>query len=177
MIINTVVLAGIYFGWMTPLMEQGYRKPITEKDVWTLDTWDQTETLSRKFQKYWADESHKSKPFLLRCLNNCVGGRWLFLLLFSMLCYSCLLHRREWSLFAWEKNCKLCFSHWHHFHQTWFLFNYWLLVVLCRFWFGGLFKVMPLNFWITCYIQLTQDPHRFICRLATIFPNLWDQLY
>ncbi|CAI9269853.1 unnamed protein product [Lactuca saligna] len=72
------IFSRIYFGWMTPLMEQGYRKPITEKDVWTLDTWDQTETLSRKFQKYWADESHKSKPFLLRCLNNCVGGRFWF---------------------------------------------------------------------------------------------------
>lgn len=72
------IFSRIYFGWMTPLMEQGYRKPITEKDVWTLDTWDQTETLSRKFQKYWADESQKSKPFLLRCLNNCVGGRFWF---------------------------------------------------------------------------------------------------
>ncbi|KAI3740119.1 hypothetical protein L2E82_30538 [Cichorium intybus] len=72
------IFSRIYFGWMTPLMEQGYRKPITEKDVWTLDTWDQTETLSRKFQKYWAEESLKSKPFLLRCLNNCVGGRFWF---------------------------------------------------------------------------------------------------
>ncbi|KAL4562252.1 hypothetical protein LXL04_034450 [Taraxacum kok-saghyz] len=72
------IFSRIYFGWMTPLMEQGYRKPITEKDVWTLDTWDQTDTLSRKFQKYWAEESQKSKPFLLRCLNNCVGGRFWF---------------------------------------------------------------------------------------------------
>ncbi|KAM0052069.1 putative ABC-type xenobiotic transporter [Helianthus debilis subsp. tardiflorus] len=72
------ILSRIYFGWMTPLMQEGYRKPITEKDVWMLDTWDQTETLSKKFQKCWAEEAQKSNPFLLRCLNNTVGGRFWF---------------------------------------------------------------------------------------------------
>lgn len=42
-------MAGIYFGWMTPLMQQGYKRPITDKDVWKLDSWDETETLSTKF--------------------------------------------------------------------------------------------------------------------------------
>ncbi|KAH7838914.1 hypothetical protein Vadar_032648 [Vaccinium darrowii] len=39
----------ICFGWMTPLMQQGYKRPIIEEDVWKLDTWDQTETLIKKF--------------------------------------------------------------------------------------------------------------------------------
>ncbi|XP_031265693.1 ABC transporter C family member 12-like [Pistacia vera] len=43
------ILSSIYFGWMTPLMRLGYKKPITEKDVSKLDTWDQTETLTEKF--------------------------------------------------------------------------------------------------------------------------------
>ncbi|KAF9620098.1 hypothetical protein IFM89_010748 [Coptis chinensis] len=43
------ILSWIYFGWMTPLMQQGYKRPITEKDVWKLDTWDQTETLNNKY--------------------------------------------------------------------------------------------------------------------------------
>lgn len=30
-------------------MEKGYKKPITEKDVWKLDTWDRTETLNNKY--------------------------------------------------------------------------------------------------------------------------------
>lgn len=34
---------------MTPLMKQGYKRPITEKDVWKLDSWDQTETLNARF--------------------------------------------------------------------------------------------------------------------------------
>ena len=42
---------------MSPLMKQGYRRPITEKDVWKLDTWDRAETLNNKFQKCWVEES------------------------------------------------------------------------------------------------------------------------
>jgi hypothetical protein len=30
-------------------MKLGYERPITEKDVWKLDTWDRTETLNNKF--------------------------------------------------------------------------------------------------------------------------------
>ncbi|KAI3959853.1 hypothetical protein MKX01_022335, partial [Papaver californicum] len=72
------VLSKISFTWMTPLMEQGFRKPITEKDVWKLDTWDKTETLNSKFQDCWLKESQKSKPWLLRALNSSVGARFWF---------------------------------------------------------------------------------------------------
>jgi len=30
-------------------MQLGYRKPITERDVWQLDQWDQTETLIKRY--------------------------------------------------------------------------------------------------------------------------------
>ncbi|XP_031130031.1 ABC transporter C family member 12-like [Ipomoea triloba] len=72
------IFSRIYFGWMTPLMKLGYKKPISEKDVWILDTWDQTETLSRKFLMCWMEESQRSKPWLLRALNNSLGGRFWF---------------------------------------------------------------------------------------------------
>ncbi|XP_039167060.1 ABC transporter C family member 12 [Eucalyptus grandis] len=72
------IFSRTYFGWVTPLMQQGYKRPISEKDVWKLDTWDQTETLIKRFQKCWAKESHRPKPWLLRALNSSLGGRfWL----------------------------------------------------------------------------------------------------
>lgn len=37
---------GVIFSWMNPLMQQGYKRPLTEKDVWKLDVWDRTETLN-----------------------------------------------------------------------------------------------------------------------------------
>ncbi|PIA50779.1 hypothetical protein AQUCO_01200196v1 [Aquilegia coerulea] len=70
------IFSKIHFGWMTPLMKQGFKQPLTEKDVWKLDTWDQTETLNSKFQRCWLDEYQKSKPWLLRALNSSVGGRF-----------------------------------------------------------------------------------------------------
>ncbi|XP_030512712.1 ABC transporter C family member 12-like isoform X9 [Rhodamnia argentea] len=72
------IFSRIYFLWMTPLMLRGYKRPITEKDVWKLDSWDQTETLYKRFQKCWAKESQRPKPWLLRALNSSLGGRfWL----------------------------------------------------------------------------------------------------
>ncbi|XP_020554194.1 ABC transporter C family member 12-like isoform X1 [Sesamum indicum] len=70
------IFSRIYFDWMTPLMQLGYRKPITEKDVWKLDSWDQTETLNRKFQNSWEEEAKRSKPWLLRAMNRSLGGRF-----------------------------------------------------------------------------------------------------
>ncbi|XP_040939884.1 ABC transporter C family member 12 isoform X2 [Gossypium hirsutum] len=69
-------ISRISFGWITPLMQQGYRRPITEYDVWKLDTWDQTEMLIQKFHTCWAKESRRSKPRLLRALNNSLGRRF-----------------------------------------------------------------------------------------------------
>ncbi|KAH7568510.1 hypothetical protein JRO89_XS06G0008700 [Xanthoceras sorbifolium] len=69
------IFSSTFFAWMNPLMKRGYEKFITEKDVWKLDTWDRTETLNEKFQKCWAQESRRPKPWLLRALNSSLGGR------------------------------------------------------------------------------------------------------
>ncbi|WJX30575.1 Multidrug resistance-associated protein 9 [Trifolium repens] len=70
------ILSRLSFGWITPLMKQGYRKPITEKDVWKLDKWDQTETLNENFQRCWMSEFESSNPWLLRALNSSLGKRF-----------------------------------------------------------------------------------------------------
>ncbi|CAN4114105.1 unnamed protein product [Withania somnifera] len=70
------ILSRISFGWITPLLRRGYNRPITEKDVWILDSWDKTETLSARFQKCWAEESQRKKPWLLHALNCSLGGRF-----------------------------------------------------------------------------------------------------
>ncbi|XP_060179357.1 ABC transporter C family member 2-like [Lycium barbarum] len=70
------IFSRITFSWMNPLMQLGYKRPLTEKDVWKLDTWDRTETLNNSFQKSWAEESQRPKPWLLRALNRSLGGRF-----------------------------------------------------------------------------------------------------
>ncbi|VAH10249.1 unnamed protein product [Triticum turgidum subsp. durum] len=72
------IFSWIFFSWVTPLMQQGYRRPITDNDIWKLDNWDETETLYSRFQKCWNDELQKPKPWLLRALHSSLGGRfWL----------------------------------------------------------------------------------------------------
>ncbi|KAL8468610.1 hypothetical protein ACS0TY_031707 [Phlomoides rotata] len=66
----------IIFSWMNPIMKLGYSRPLTEKDVWHLDTWDRTETLHDSFQRSWAEELRRPKPWLLRALNRSLGGRF-----------------------------------------------------------------------------------------------------
>uniref|UniRef100_M4EUA3 ABC-type xenobiotic transporter n=1 Tax=Brassica campestris TaxID=3711 RepID=M4EUA3_BRACM len=66
----------IFFSWLNPLMTLGSKRPLTEKDVWHLDTWDRTETLMKSFQMSWEKELEKPKPWLLRALNNSLGGRF-----------------------------------------------------------------------------------------------------
>ncbi|XP_047331263.1 ABC transporter C family member 12-like [Impatiens glandulifera] len=72
------IFSRIFFGWMTTLMKQGYKKPLRENDVWKLDVWDQTETLFARFHHCWCEELKKPKPRLLRALHCSLGGRfWL----------------------------------------------------------------------------------------------------
>ncbi|XP_058723910.1 ABC transporter C family member 2-like [Vicia villosa] len=70
------LLSRILFSWMNPIMKLGYERPLTEKDIWKLDTWERTEELNSKFQKCWAKESEKPKPWLLKALNASLGGRF-----------------------------------------------------------------------------------------------------
>ncbi|GAA0146210.1 ATP-binding cassette [Lithospermum erythrorhizon] len=70
------IFSKITFAWINSVMQLGYRRPLTEKDIWKLDTWDTTETLYNTFQKSWADEIQKPKPWLLRALNKSLGGRF-----------------------------------------------------------------------------------------------------
>ncbi|WMV58251.1 hypothetical protein MTR67_051636 [Solanum verrucosum] len=80
------ILSRISFGWITPLLRQGYNRPITEKDVWKLDSWDKTETLSARFQRCWTEESQRKKSWLLRALNCSLGGRFWYGGLFKVMC-------------------------------------------------------------------------------------------
>ncbi|XP_041994072.1 ABC transporter C family member 2-like [Salvia splendens] len=70
------LISQITYSWMSQIMKLGYRRPLTEKDVWQLDSWDKTETLNDSFQKSWAKEIRKPKPWLLRALNRSLGGRF-----------------------------------------------------------------------------------------------------
>lgn len=72
------IFSRLFFSWITPLMKQGFKRPIVEADIWKLDSWDQTEELYKTFQRCWEGECAREKPSLLRALNKSLGARfWL----------------------------------------------------------------------------------------------------
>ncbi|KAL0552183.1 hypothetical protein IC582_011287 [Cucumis melo] len=77
LIVATMTLLEMTFAWMNHIIKIGYKRPLTEKDVWKLDTWDQTETL---FNWFWfgglwktgSDVSQFVGPVLLCKLLECI---------------------------------------------------------------------------------------------------------
>ncbi|UJR14426.1 hypothetical protein I4U23_001423 [Adineta vaga] len=49
----------IFFEWVTPLILQGYRKPLTERDCWELASSEQTVTIVQQVQHFLKDRSQK----------------------------------------------------------------------------------------------------------------------
>ncbi|XP_012937343.1 multidrug resistance-associated protein 1 isoform X1 [Aplysia californica] len=50
---NSSFLSQITFWWFTSLIVQGYRRPLTQDDLWSLNNEDKTEYLAHKFYKKW----------------------------------------------------------------------------------------------------------------------------
>ncbi|CAI5461421.1 unnamed protein product [Closterium sp. Yama58-4] len=67
---------GLTFGWMTPLMATGYRRPLEDNDVWRLNDGDRTATVYGRFERVWREEEGRPKPWLLRALHSCFGRRF-----------------------------------------------------------------------------------------------------
>lgn len=55
------IIARLLFNWMTPIMQVGFKRPITNPDVWQLDESDKTEELYSTFQRYLNVKLHHCK--------------------------------------------------------------------------------------------------------------------
>ncbi|CAI7873861.1 unnamed protein product [Closterium sp. NIES-54] len=72
---HTSFINRLTFGWMTPLMALGYRRPLEDSDVWRLNDGDRTATVYGRFERMWREEKGRPKPWLLRALHSCFGRR------------------------------------------------------------------------------------------------------
>ncbi|CAI7803035.1 unnamed protein product, partial [Closterium sp. NIES-53] len=73
---HTSFINRLTFGWMTPLMALGYRRPLEDSDVWRLNDGDRTATVYGRFERMWREEKGRPKPWLLRALHSCFGRRF-----------------------------------------------------------------------------------------------------
>lgn len=62
------------FGWMTPMMRSGYKKFLTEVDLWNLRRKDTTQYTEEQFTNAWQKELKKPNPNLWIALARAFGG-------------------------------------------------------------------------------------------------------
>ncbi|KAF2012769.1 multidrug resistance-associated protein 1 [Aaosphaeria arxii CBS 175.79] len=68
------VFSVLTFGWMTPLMKQGYKSFLTQDDLWNLRRRDTTKATAMSFTKAWDNELEKKHPSLWLAMFQAFGG-------------------------------------------------------------------------------------------------------
>ena len=63
----------ILFSWISPMIAKGYRKPLTEADLWTLNPEDQSMFCNDAFSREWKRESRKKTPSLTKAFFRSFG--------------------------------------------------------------------------------------------------------
>ncbi|XP_012560528.2 multidrug resistance-associated protein 1 isoform X1 [Hydra vulgaris] len=55
------ILSKIFFGWVTRLIVDGFKRPLEDSDLWQLQERNTAQYLGLKFEKYWKQEMDKQK--------------------------------------------------------------------------------------------------------------------
>ncbi|XP_065684365.1 multidrug resistance-associated protein 1-like [Hydra vulgaris] len=55
------ILSKIFFGWVTRLIVDGFKRPLEDSDLWQLQEKNTAQYLGLKFEKYWKEEMEKQK--------------------------------------------------------------------------------------------------------------------
>jgi hypothetical protein len=74
----------ITFWWMTPMMVTGYKRPLTDDDLWDLNTDDKAGVLASTFKNKWALQMQKEKPSVAGALWKSFGGLFIVASLFKL---------------------------------------------------------------------------------------------
>ncbi|KAJ2120809.1 hypothetical protein IW147_004749 [Coemansia sp. RSA 720] len=70
------VFSRLTYTWLTPLLEQGLRKPLQMEDVCELSRQYQPDVATAEFQRNWQAEQQRSDPSLFRATMRTYGAVW-----------------------------------------------------------------------------------------------------
>ncbi|KAJ2666002.1 hypothetical protein IW148_001361 [Coemansia sp. RSA 1199] len=70
------VFSRLTFSWLTPLLEQGFRKPLQMEDMLELSKRYQPDVATAEFQRNWQAEQQRSDPSLFRATMRTYGAVW-----------------------------------------------------------------------------------------------------
>ncbi|KAI3644541.1 hypothetical protein MP228_010705 [Amoeboaphelidium protococcarum] len=77
-------LSKITFSWLNGIMTLGYKKPLTDDDLWDLNSEDQAQVLNAKFQEKWNSQLSLQKPSLVKAIFYAVGMPFVFAAFFKL---------------------------------------------------------------------------------------------
>uniref|UniRef100_A0A8C1J986 Multidrug resistance-associated protein 1 n=1 Tax=Cyprinus carpio TaxID=7962 RepID=A0A8C1J986_CYPCA len=69
-------LSRITFWWITGLMVTGYKRPLEEKDLWSLNTEDKSQRVVPQLVCRWDQECNKVKRLLIQFVNDSSAPDW-----------------------------------------------------------------------------------------------------
>ncbi|CAO3631065.1 unnamed protein product [Cunninghamella blakesleeana] len=101
---NSNIFSRIVFHWLTPLLNRGYKRPLTQKDMCQLRSDNIPHLLSNEFQKNWEKELQYERPSLTRALYKTCGKQFViggvFKIIKDVLQYSQPLLMKELIIWA-----------------------------------------------------------------------------
>ncbi|KAF6719853.1 Multidrug resistance-associated protein 1 [Oryzias melastigma] len=69
-------LSRITFWWISGMMVSGYKRPLEEKDLWSLNPEDQSHCVVPQLLRRWSAECHKVKRLLIKFVNDPDAPPW-----------------------------------------------------------------------------------------------------
>ncbi|KAJ1735865.1 hypothetical protein LPJ61_000309 [Coemansia biformis] len=70
------IFSQLTFSWMTPLLEQGFRKPLEMEDTWELARQYRPDVATAEFQRNWQAELKRPNPSLFRATARTYWMAW-----------------------------------------------------------------------------------------------------
>ncbi|CAG2114251.1 unnamed protein product, partial [Medioppia subpectinata] len=78
-------LSRLTFSWFTPMIMNGYRKPLTTEDMWSLSTQNRTNVFIKQFNKHWKPMQQNSAKHAINIFPVVLKTYWPTLLIIAFI--------------------------------------------------------------------------------------------
>mmetsp|Transcript_6290 Transcript_6290/g.9671 ORF Transcript_6290/g.9671 Transcript_6290/m.9671 type:complete len:1368 (-) Transcript_6290:757-4860(-) len=73
---NADIFSILTFAWMSPLLKDGFEKPLQPEDIYGLADYDQSKTITTQWNPVWNEFTKRPNPSLLRAIREVWGNKF-----------------------------------------------------------------------------------------------------
>ena len=70
---KSFILSRIFFSFVIPILDLGYKRPLEQEDLWNLNSEDTPQELEKRFNFVWDNEKKKQNPNFLLAVFKFLG--------------------------------------------------------------------------------------------------------